>query len=410
MRWWVCVLLFFATLLNYLDRQTLSYLVPHIREEMRFDLAQQGMLFSVFYWSYAAAQIAAGFLIDRVKVKYAYAVAVATWSLAGAAAGLATGLWGLVLLRALLGVFESANWPSAMRVVSRTFTPEQRPLANGLFQSGTSVGALIAPLLLFHVYQWRGWRAGFVLVGLVGFVWVAAWLFCYRPGPEAPPEPSRRPPAPLRDILRSRAFWGLVVASSFINPVMYFYVNWLPTYFKESGAEYGLKVAWLLTVIYLALDVGYLSGGALSTWLSRRLGSRKARTRIVMSGTLLMLGVLALPLLPEASLNVAAMTAIIASGALGVGWFLSNYLSFAEEVSHDRVSTVSGLLGSAGSVSGAIFMGLVGFLAQHTGGFTVPFLLLGTMPLVAFAGILLSAPRRAAPPTLAVSARPTSSP
>jgi len=113
MRWWVCALLFFATLLNYLDRQTLSYLIPHIRDEMKFDLERQGYLFSVFYWSYAAAQIAAGFIVDRFKVKRVYAVAVAAWSLAGAAASLATGLWSLMALRALLGVFESAHAPGS---------------------------------------------------------------------------------------------------------------------------------------------------------------------------------------------------------------------------------------------------------------------------------------------------------
>lgn len=405
MRWWVCALLFLATLLNYLDRQTLSYLVPYIRDEMKFDLERQGYLFSVFYGSYAAAQIVAGFLVDRVNVKYAYAVAVATWSLAGAAAGLATGLWSLMALRALLGIFESANWPSAMRVVSRTFPPSQRPLANGFFQSGTSVGALVAPLLLFHIHQAYGWRAGFILVGLLGFVWVGAWLAAYRPALSDPePAPAgAASPGTLREILRSRAFWGLVVASSFLNPCMYFYVNWLPTYFKETMRGFGLKEAWLLTIIYLALDIGYLSGGAISTLLSRRFEPRRARTFVVVAGTLLMIVVTMIPLAALAGLEVAALrsaavvTAIIATGALGVGWFMSNYLSFAEEVSHERVSTVSGLLGSAGSVSGAIFMWLVGVLAQRTGGFTLPFLLLGAMPLVALAGILLGPRHRRAP-------------
>jgi ACS family hexuronate transporter-like MFS transporter len=397
-RWGVCVLLFLATLLNYLDRQTLSYLVPHIRSEMGFDLERQGILFSVFYWSYAAAQIGAGFLVDRFPVKVAYAVAVALWSLAGAAGGLATGLWSLLFLRGLLGLCESANWPCAMRVVSRTFVPRERPLANGIFQSGTSVGALVAPLLLFHIYEWKGWRAGFIGVGLVGLVWVVAWLAAYRPGPPLHEAAPAEAPSPvrLREILRSRPFWGLVIASSFINPVMYFYVNWLPTYFKESGQEYGLKVAWLLTAIYLALDAGYLTGGALSAWLSRRCGPRRARTGVMAAGTALMIGVLVLPLSRALGfrLDVYAVAGTIAAGALGVGWFLSNYLSFAEEVSHERVSTVSGLLGAAGSVSGAIFMWLVGALAERTGGFTIPFLLLGSMPLVAFAGILLGAARR----------------
>jgi MFS family permease len=142
----VCALLFGATLLNYLDRQALAVMAPLVRAEMGLDLAQVGWLFSAFYWCYAAGQIGVGFALDRVKVKVAYAVAVALWSAAGAATGLAAGLTSLLLLRALLGLCEAANWPAALRVVAEVFPRRERALANGVFQSGSSVG-------------WCSWRA-----------------------------------------------------------------------------------------------------------------------------------------------------------------------------------------------------------------------------------------------------------
>lgn len=402
-KWWVCGLLFFATFINYMDRQALSQLAPYIKEEMGFDLPLQGVLFLVFYWSYAIAQIIAGVLIDRVPVRLAYAFSVAAWSLAGAATGLATSLGGLIVMRALLGVFEGGNWPAAMRVVSRTFPPEQRPLANGIFQSGTSVAALVAPVLFFTLNQWFGWRVGFFAVGLIGFLWVAVWLVGYRPGRETL-EPAVALPnegdghgspslaAALSPLLRSRAFWGLFLASSLLNPCMYFYVNWLPTYFKETFQQYGLKEQWLMTFIYLALDLGYLSGGALSSLLSSRVGPRRARILVIALGCVLSAGVAAVPLCGD----VHAVTAILAAGAMGVGWFMSNYLSFAEEVSHERVSTVSGLLGAAGSVSGGVFMWLVGILAGGPLQFTIPFFILATLCPAGLAGIWIGTRSRQA--------------
>jgi len=170
--WLIIGLLFLATLLNYLDRQTISVLATRIAEDpaMRLTDANLGQIFFAFLLAYGLAQLFVGPLLDRLSVKLAYPLAVSAWSMAGAAAALASGFWSLFGLRMLLGVCESPNWPLALRVVSRAIPPEQRSLASGVFQCGTSVGALIAPPVIVWLTLNRGWRFAFVAVGAIGVV------------------------------------------------------------------------------------------------------------------------------------------------------------------------------------------------------------------------------------------------
>lgn len=416
-RVWLTVgLLFLATVLNYLDRQTLAVAAPVIRAEMGLSLRQVGTLLSAFLWSYALFQVLAGVLVDRVSVKWAYAAAVAGWSLAGAAGGLATGFTSLLAFRLLLGVFESANWPAALRVVSRTVPPAQRTLANGIFQSGTSVGALVAPRLMVWLIEKHSWRGGFVVVGLAGLTWVALWLAVFRDAPAAAPDTAPDiagaaagaaddAPGTLGAIVRSPIFWSLFVASAFLNPAQYFYMNWLPTYYTVSlGQAFGRALADQLTAAYFLYDVGLLSGGVAVVRLARRAPVHRARLRVAACGVPLMAAVLLAPRLAEVTL----VTAAIGTAMFGLGLVMANYLAFAIDVSHARVSTVYGLLGAAGSVSGAAFTQLVGVLAD-AGGFALPVLMVGLMPVVTLAGIwncvrLISRRDRARAPALTPAA------
>jgi len=405
-RWVLCALLLGATLLNYLDRQTLSVMAPLVRAAMGLDLAALGALFSAFYWSYAVGQVGVGFVLDRFRIERAYPVAVAAWSLAGAAAGWAGGFASLFALRIALGLCEAANWPAALKLVARVFPPAQRSLATGIFQSGTSLGALIAPPLLVFIADRTGWRAAFMAVGLAGMGWVALWLGFVRArgGVIAAPPPVGAGGAgvttpPLGPLLRSRRFWGLALASAFLNPCLYFYVSWLPTYFVERGQGFGAALATLLVLIYLALDAGYISGGALVAWLARRMEVVRARRLVISAGTPLMVMVVLVPAAP----TQAVATALLMLAAVGLGWFMVNYLAFAAEASSERVSTVSGLLGAAGSIGGAVFMSVVGLLSQRSGSFTLSFVVLGLLPVVALTGIRLATALRPAGATPAAA-------
>lgn len=401
-KWFIGFLLFGATLLNYLDRQTISVSASRIAEEMRLTDRDLGRLFFGFLFSYGIAQLFIGPLLDKFRVVAAYAVTVIAWSLAGASAALATGFASLFATRLLLGVCEAPNWPLALRITSRIFPPHQRPLAIGIFQSGTSLGAVMAPpIIIWLTLRWD-WREAFVACGAAGFVWTALWLAVARGPVAAKLDGSGDQPADGRDgkearptadlspssfggILRSRAFWGLVVATSFLNPLQYLYATWLPRYFENyAGADFGRELAARLVIVYLALDLGLWIGGGSVAGLSRRLGV--VRARLLISG-IGVIGMMMVPLVSHLdSLN--AITAIICFATFGLGCFMVNYLSFVAEISQSRVSTAAGLLGGIGSLVGAGFMLLVGNTVANTHSFSVTFAMAGVMPIVAFGGMV----------------------
>jgi len=415
-KWLFCLLLFGATLVNYLDRQTISVSASRIAEEMQLTDRDLGRLFFGFLFSYGIAQLFIGPLLDRFRVVTAYAVAVAAWSLAGAGAALATGFTGLFAARLLLGICEAPNWPLALRVTARIFPPHQRSLAIGIFQSGTSVGALVAPPVIIWLTQRWDWRTAFVVCGGIGLVWAVLWLACSRiPGAEVLAEPgipertvanptlqASSEPSTFREIIRSRVFWGLVVATSFANPLQYFYTTWLPRYFdRYAGVGFGRELAARLVLVYFALDLGLWLGGGGVAWLARRFALRRARLVVAGIGTL---GMMLVPFVSAVrSLNL--ITAIICAATFGLGCFMVNYLSFVAEVSRTRVSTAAGLLGGVGSLTGGAFMLWVGGSVERSQSFTLAFLLAGALPLVAFAGLNFGArsqPQTSATPTAEV--------
>jgi ACS family hexuronate transporter-like MFS transporter len=390
-KWLIVLLLFLATLLNYLDRQTIAVSASVISQEFGLGDAQLGQLFFAFLLAYGLAQLFVGAILDRFPVRIAYAGAVIAWSVAGAAAAAATGFVSLFLLRVLLGVCECPNWPLALRVVRRTIPPEQRALANGIFQSGTSVGALVAAPIIIWLTTAYSWRVAFVAVGAVGLLWVALWLLAFRDQETNPQQATdvtlTDAPASFTEIIRSRAFLGLLVATSFLNPLQYFYVTWLPRYFdKYAGVGFGKELAARLVTVYFALDLGLWLGGAGVLWLSRKRSVTRARQIITTLGAVLMAGI---PLAGQLH-DLNAITVLLCCATFGLGCFMVNYLAFTSEVSDKKVSTAAGLLGGAGSLAGALFMLLVGNVVEQRGSFALAFVFAGVMPLVALGGVFFA--------------------
>ncbi|MGH9627902.1 MAG: MFS transporter, partial [Bryobacteraceae bacterium] len=373
--------------LNYLDRQTLSILAPAIQDEFGLDNAALGWLFSVFYYSYTFSQFGVGALLDRSNLRWAYGLAVVAWSAAAALTALATGFASLIFFRLLLGVMESANWPAAMRIVSRALPPQERSLGNGIFTSGTSVGALIAPAIILGISASFGWRAAFIGVGALGIAWFAVWI-AFTANPSLSLVWRDRTPAVqtaggYREILRNPQFWRVFAVAILVNPCLYFNVNWLPVYFiQERGLEAGGQMVWILTAIYLGLDLGYLACGAGVLWLTRNGRTvAQARRTVFLAATALLALCGAVPL----AVRLEAAVALLAIVNFGVGAWIAMYLTMAQEVSATRVSTAAGLLGGSGSLAGAFAMWAVGSVTEQTGSFLLPML------AVTVAGLLAAA-------------------
>ena len=377
-KWTVCILLFLATTLNYLDRQTLSILAPVVQKELGLDNEKLGILFSVFYYSYTFAQFGVGGLLDRSQIRRAYGLGVLLWSASAALTALASGFGSLVFFRLLLGVTESVNWPAAMRIVARVLPPHERSLGNGIFTSGTSIGALIAPGLILGVSGWLGWRAAFVVVGALGLVWFAAWIgltrapslaHAWRPS-DAQSEITSG--AAYREILRSGQFWRVLAVAVLVNPCLYFNVNWLPTYFvQQRGLQPGAELGWILTLIYLGLDLGYLFCGTAVLWLTKKKQPlSRARTVVFFIATAALACCGAVPF--AATTREAVVLLVLAN--FGAGTWIAMYLTMAQEVSPTHVSTAAGLLGGSGSLAGAFAMWGVGRITSLTSSFLIPML------------------------------------
>ncbi len=398
-RWTLCVLLFAATTLNYLDRQTLSILAPTLQREMKIDNAALGVLFSVFYYTYTVAQFGVGWLLDRTHLRWAFGFAVLGWSIAAGLTGLANTFLALLLFRMLLGVAESANWPASLRIVARALPPKDRPLGNGIFTSGTSVGALIAPSLILGLSAIAGWRWAFVGVASLGGIWFLVWIWftadpSFKPIWQATEKSSG---STYMAILKSERFWRVFAVTILVNPCLYFNVNWLPVYFaQQRGMPPGAQVATALTFIYLGLDLGYLACGLGVRWLARRMPLIAARRSILLTASGLLLLSAWVPFI--ASTGQAIATLVVVNFAIGM--WISMYLTMAQEVSVNHVSTAAGLLGGSGSLFGAVAMWAVGVSTKQSGNFILPMVavsIAGT--LAALAALTIKPPSEA--PTIA---------
>jgi len=371
------VTMLLSTILNYLDRQTISILAPTLQHQMGMDNEHLGWLFAVFYYSYTLFQFVVGPVLDRLNLRWCFAIAVTAWSLVSGFTGLAVGFTSLLAFRFLLGSAEAANWPAGVRVLERTLAPEERTLGCGIFESGAAIGALIAPAAIFGLLAAFGWRSVFFCLGAVGLFWAPIWLFVTRKRElseiwiPAPAEGGKFHGLlnVYRDFIRSPKFWWVFVVSITVNPSFYFTMNWLPTYFVQARHLVpGVKLGGMLTFIYLALDAGNIGGGACTLWLSRRYSVRTARRIVFLTATGLVAVCTFVPFVATPWAAVAALGVV----NMGLGAWSSMYLTLAQEVSSAHVSSAAGTLSAFGSLFGAFAMWVVGRLTNSAGDFTIP--------------------------------------
>jgi MFS transporter, ACS family, hexuronate transporter len=385
--WWICGLLLAGTVLNYLDRQVLSLTAEKIIADFGIDKEGFGHILSAFRYSYAVTQIAGGWLVDSVGARAIYPAAVGLWSLAGIATAFATSLGGLRACRFVLGIGEAFNWPCALKVTERLLPEKDRPLANGIFNSGTALGAMLAPLVVTILTVRYGWRSAFIATGVLGFVWVVVWLAYTRPfAPKLKSSTLRTGDAPgvMLRILRKRSFWALAVSAVIVNSVSYVLADWIPLYLKtERGFSFAVGNA-LSVMVYAGLDAGNLiSGFYVRRMVARGWTVARARNRALFVSCVLMSAAALTGLAPR----FAALVCLVLT-AIGVAGFLVIYLSLVQNVDPRHVGACSGLLGGLGNLSYGIVSPYIGRLADlnQTG---ITLLLAGVLPWLALASIRL---------------------
>ena len=385
-------LLFLATVLNYLDRQVLALTAERVIAEFHISKEDFGRVISAFRYAYAVFQIMGGWLVDSRGPVGVFPAAVGIWSLAGILTSLAGSIRSLSMLRAMLGIGESFNWPCALKVTQRLLPPRDRALANGIFNSGAAAGAIIAPLIVTLVTLHFGWRYAFVITGSLGVLWILAWVWLipsFRPQLRGSRMSGRRVVSVMGRVLRKRSFWLLSVSAVIVNSVSYFLADWIPLYLKtERGFSFSVGNA-LSVIVYANLELGnILVGLFVRKLVARGTGVSRARKLALLISCLLMSFAAAAGLTPNRFLAVGFLMLT----ALGVAGFLVIYLTLVQDVEPEYVGATAGLLGGIGNLAYGSLSPYIGRLAdlRET---TLTFLLISLLPWLAFAAIFFAVGR-----------------
>ncbi len=383
-RWLMIALAFLATVINYLDRQTLSVLSPVMQQKFAMTNQDYGRIVFAFMLAYTIMNAISGPLIDRLGTRAGYALTVVWWSAAEILHSFARGPLSLGACRFLLGLGEAGNWPAAVRVVAEWFPPEERALASGIFNSGSAVGALLAAPLVVWILLRYSWQAAFGTIGALGFGWLALWLLLYRTPGET--RPQRATTHDTRQLLRSKFLWQFTLSKVFSDPVWYFYTFWFPQYLK-SGRNFDMKqIGQLAWIPFAAAGIGNLLGGAAARWLLPRaealhLTQRQARKVLIVGFSLLMTAGIPAVFSASAALSIAWVSV----AALGYTGALANSLSLPADVfPRHTLASVWGFASTGAGFGGMLFSLITGWLVDRWS-FTPAFLLFGIIPLISAA-------------------------
>jgi ACS family hexuronate transporter-like MFS transporter len=396
-RWSICALLFFATTINYIDRQVLGILAPVLREEIGWTEVQYGYIVTAFQFAYALGLLGAGKLIDKYGTKLGYLVSIAIWSVAAMAHALAKTPLGFGLARFSLGLGESGNFPAAIKATAEWFPKKERALATGIFNSGANVGAVFAPILVPWLTLTFHWQAAFIVTGAIGFIWIILWAIFY----EHPKRHKKLTQAEhdlilsdLEDettgaekkigwgqLLKHRETWAFVIGKFLTDPIWWFYLYWLPLFLNR---EYGLNLQQLgapLIVIYTLTTVGSIGGG----WLSSKfisIGWEINRARKVV---MLICALCIVPIIfaSGASNLWLAVGLIGLAAAAHQGWSANIFTTASDMFPKKAVGSIVGLGGMAGSIGGMLFSTSAGFILEITKSYYTLFLISGSAYVLA---------------------------
>jgi ACS family hexuronate transporter-like MFS transporter len=379
LRWWIGGMLFLSTIINYIDRQTLSLLAPVLKLEYHWTNTDYANILIGFRVGYTIGQTILGRLMDRIGTRRGLSITVLTYSIVSIATSLARGFYSFMTFRSLLGLAESGNWPGATKAVSEWFPKRERGLATALFDSGSSIGGAIAPFIVLSIYFRWGWRLSFILPGLLGFLWLILWRkMYYRPQEhprissqelhmieadskdESQTEAAKKPQS-WQTLLKLPQTWGTIIARAFTDPVWFFIVDWFPIYLVAKGISLksGLIAVW---VPFVAADLGNFFGGGVSGFLIKRgwsLGNAR-KAMVVFGGT----GVLLLiPTIFTNNLYLITLLFALATFSYATFTTIANVLP-SDLFYSQSVASVSGMSGTAAGIGTIIAFKLIGYFSD----------------------------------------------
>jgi ACS family hexuronate transporter-like MFS transporter len=402
-RWFIVFLLFLATCINYLDRQIIGLLKPLLEKEFSWSEKDFAFIVMSFTAAYAAGLLLSGKLIDAIGTRKGYIVSVVIWSVAGMMHAVAGSATGFAVARMALGFGEAGNFPAAVKAVAEWFPVKERALANGLFNSGTSVGVVAALLIVPFILNYYGWQEVFLITGALGFVWLVLWIIFY----QLPARSKNISTAELEyiqagqiqsaeknekaiswvSLFSYRGTWALIAGKGLIDPIYWFFLFWLPSYFSTAFVLDLKKPSLELMIIYGATTVGSIGGGIFSSWFIKKgWAVLKARKFALFIFAILEVSIILTPYANNVWMAVALISTAV---AVHQAWATNVFTLAADLFPSRAVSSVVGIAGMAGAVGGILFPLFVGYLLDAyksegnlEGGYNVLFTICGCTYLV----------------------------
>jgi ACS family hexuronate transporter-like MFS transporter len=383
-RWRIVVLLFFATTINYIDRQVLGILAPQLQQLFGWSESDYGFIIMFFQLAYAIGLISMGILLDRVGTRLGYIISITLWSLAGMAHAAAKSIFSFSLARFILGIGESANFPAAIKTIAEWFPKKERALATGIFNSGPNIGAILTPLLIPLIALKWGWQSAFITTGALGFIWLLFWIPLYRK-----PELEKRltenernyilqddleqeaKKLPWKSIICYKQTWGICLARFLTDPIWWFFLYWLPKFLNTNYQINLTTIGLPLIVIYLVSIAGSIFGGWLSSYLIRH----GKNTLVARKKTILLMALLVVPIFfASTTSNLWVAVILISMATFAHQGYAANIFSLVSDIfPKNAVGSVVGLSGFAGAIGGVLFSGGVGLILEFTGSYYVIF-------------------------------------
>lgn len=411
-RWRIVALLFFATTINYIDRQVIGILKPTLEKDFGWTESEYAQIVMAFSACYAIGLLLFGRFVDKVGTKIGYTVSIVVWSIAAMAHALARSTLGFGIARAWLGLGEAGNFPVAIKTVAEWFPKKERALATGIFNSGANIGAVAAPAVVPWLNATYGWREAFIWTGVIGFVWLIFWIVMY----EIPSRHKKLSKAefdhihsddtvaavpvkvPWGKLFAIRQTWAFLFGKLLTDPIWWFFLFWLPSYFSTIFKVDMKNLGLPLIVVYTATTIGSIGGGYLSGWfINRGWPVFKARKT-----AMLIFAVCVMPIMAAQYTDSmwVAVGLISLAAAAHQAWSANIFTTASDMFPKEAVSSVVGIGGMAGSIGGILFPLLVGAMLDHykvlgniAAGYNILFMICGLMYLLAWVMMHLFAPK-----------------
>ena len=404
-RWTVCALLFFATSINYLDRQVLSILAKTLETSIGWNSVQYGYITAAFQAAYGIGLLGAGRLIDRLGTRKGYAIAVGLWSLAAISHAAAISAFTFGIARAALGLGEAANFPACIKTVAEWFPKKERALATGVFNSGANIGAVVAPLAVPWMAASFGWRSAFIATGALGFLWIVFWLALYaKPAENGKVSATELayiqsdPPDPVQSVPWARLFpkretWAFAMGKFMTDPIWWFFLFWFPKYLQETFALSLKQIVLPTLVVYNICSVGSIGGGWLSGHLIRRGWTvNSARKTAMLLCALCVVPVLYAPYCKSLWIVVGLVGLATAAHQ---GWSANLYTTVSDMFPRSAVASVVGIGGTAGAIASTLLQIGTGYIVQLTHSYLPLFIAAGFAYVTSLAVVHALSPRLA---------------